>query len=386
LAQAASHTGCDLAFCPRPPPGITMDAMVGSTQKASLWSSTRYSAKQPLTASDPDDTSDSGGVSPLPLPAGVWEEGAPDAVAPLHHYVSSLGRRSMPAVQDRPGLDFTIGGKGDAPRLPAVPHCFLCPIGQKIMSDPVIAADGVTYERAKIAAMLEAGRRTSPATGRPLPTLDLHPNAGLRDAISGYLDLRRSVERQWGWLEGKMSDYTGQINRKLNQGEARIRELQKDIETLQSGGSNGGSGNGRGPRKVAGGETAVGARFEAVGEAGSAMGAVGVPALALPKHVVEEDSSLAKPSPITFSAGPAPRSARGPGGSSTRGSGNLSARGPGGPGFGSLSTSPSPPAARHNETPSGSKGHYSSALPGFFAALTPRFSQLAKSPRDATRV
>ncbi len=58
-------------------------------------------------------------------------------------------------------------------------------LDRQVMSDPVIAADGYTYERAAIADWL-ARRPTSPMTNAPMPGGAggvLIPNHGLRSAI-----------------------------------------------------------------------------------------------------------------------------------------------------------------------------------------------------------
>jgi len=55
---------------------------------------------------------------------------------------------------------------------------FLCPITQELMADPVITADGHTYERAAIEQWLES-HNTSPLTGLPLSTHELSPNEAL---------------------------------------------------------------------------------------------------------------------------------------------------------------------------------------------------------------
>ena len=54
---------------------------------------------------------------------------------------------------------------------------------QGVMVDPVIAADGHTYEKAAIAAWLEQ-RHTSPVTQAPLPHLRLVPNLLIKGAIA----------------------------------------------------------------------------------------------------------------------------------------------------------------------------------------------------------
>lgn len=50
-----------------------------------------------------------------------------------------------------------------------------CPITHEVFQDPVLAADGITYERAAITHWL-SGHDTSPMTNIPLPSKDIHPN------------------------------------------------------------------------------------------------------------------------------------------------------------------------------------------------------------------
>ena len=51
------------------------------------------------------------------------------------------------------------------------------------MVDPVLCADGRSFERSAIAAALAGGDATSPATGLPLPHTELIPNHALRSLI-----------------------------------------------------------------------------------------------------------------------------------------------------------------------------------------------------------
>ena len=59
---------------------------------------------------------------------------------------------------------------------------FICPISLEIMSDPVIAADGTTYERICIERWLES-HDTSPKTNQVLPSKALIPNYSIRNCI-----------------------------------------------------------------------------------------------------------------------------------------------------------------------------------------------------------
>jgi hypothetical protein len=49
----------------------------------------------------------------------------------------------------------------------AIPEVFVCPITMEVMRDPVIAADGHTYEREAIENWLRRGHRTSPQINLP---------------------------------------------------------------------------------------------------------------------------------------------------------------------------------------------------------------------------
>lgn len=53
------------------------------------------------------------------------------------------------------------------------------------MEDPVICADGVTFERGAIEPWLE-DHDTSPLTGEPLPHKLLTPNQALRDLVEEH--------------------------------------------------------------------------------------------------------------------------------------------------------------------------------------------------------
>ncbi|KAF8675246.1 hypothetical protein HU200_047919 [Digitaria exilis] len=71
--------------------------------------------------------------------------------------------------------------------LGGVPSYFICPILQDVMRDPLIAADGFTYEADAIREWLDSGHRTSPMTNLALPHRDLLPNHALRSAIQEWL-------------------------------------------------------------------------------------------------------------------------------------------------------------------------------------------------------
>ncbi|OPJ89178.1 bromodomain adjacent to zinc finger domain protein 2B isoform E [Patagioenas fasciata monilis] len=73
----------------------------------------------------------------------------------------------------------------------AVPEEFLCPITRELMKDPVIAADGYSYEKEAMESWISTNRRSSPMTNLPLPSLLLTPNRTLKMAIGRWLETQR---------------------------------------------------------------------------------------------------------------------------------------------------------------------------------------------------
>ncbi|XP_026231804.1 WD repeat, SAM and U-box domain-containing protein 1-like [Anabas testudineus] len=66
------------------------------------------------------------------------------------------------------------------------PDEFLCPITRELMEDPVIAADGYSYERESIESWIRGKNKTSPMTNLPLQTTLLTPNRSLKMAITRW--------------------------------------------------------------------------------------------------------------------------------------------------------------------------------------------------------
>ena len=54
---------------------------------------------------------------------------------------------------------------------------------QELMEDPVMAADGFSYERSAILNWLALGSGSSPMTGAPLEHQHLTPNLAVRTAV-----------------------------------------------------------------------------------------------------------------------------------------------------------------------------------------------------------
>ena len=72
---------------------------------------------------------------------------------------------------------------------PFVLDSFQCPLTMEVMRNPVITADGQTYERVEIERWFAMGKSTIPITGAELLSTNLTPNIALRNAIreSGFL-------------------------------------------------------------------------------------------------------------------------------------------------------------------------------------------------------
>ncbi|NWI53425.1 WSDU1 protein, partial [Calyptomena viridis] len=94
--------------------------------------------------------------------------------------IESLGLRSK-VLQKIEELKMTVSSV-------SVPDEFLCPITRELMKDPVIAADGYSYEREAMELWISSRRRSSPMTNLPLPSLLLTPNRTLKMAIARWLE------------------------------------------------------------------------------------------------------------------------------------------------------------------------------------------------------
>ena len=62
---------------------------------------------------------------------------------------------------------------------------YICPIGQTILEDPVVADDGQTYERKYIIEWMKKSN-TSPLTNEPFKSNDLKPNFMIKSQIENW--------------------------------------------------------------------------------------------------------------------------------------------------------------------------------------------------------
>ncbi|CAK9049228.1 unnamed protein product [Durusdinium trenchii] len=82
---------------------------------------------------------------------------------------------------------------------------FICPITHDVMTDPVVSADGYTYERAAIARWFETSRK-SPVTGQTLPHADLVPNQSVRTLLKTIIDMTEKHQEKSAQSHGKHRD------------------------------------------------------------------------------------------------------------------------------------------------------------------------------------
>ena len=95
-----------------------------------------------------------------------------------------------------------------------VPKEYTCPISMELMVDPVVAQDGLTYERESIARWFSTGKTRSPVTNAELPDQTLIQNHAVRGMIEAY--------------RGKVGDSMTKFIRGLAHSEAsRARELAR---------------------------------------------------------------------------------------------------------------------------------------------------------------
>ena len=102
-------------------------------------------------------------------------------------YSGTIRSLSPAPIEDEPPWDDPVDGDWNPPE-----H-FCCPMTLSLMKDPVIAADGKSYERSAIEGWFCRGKVTSPLTNEKFVTAKLYPNINLRsaieDAISAQLKL-----------------------------------------------------------------------------------------------------------------------------------------------------------------------------------------------------
>jgi hypothetical protein len=97
--------------------------------------------------------------------------------------------------------------RGSATAQVALPENFIDCISCSFFKDPVVTADGQTYERSWIQDWFSRGHTTSPLTNLPLVHTNLTPNIALRNSIEEFLKQHPEIDREGFKMEkqGKTS-------------------------------------------------------------------------------------------------------------------------------------------------------------------------------------
>lgn len=141
---------------------------------------------------------------PMMHPQGYYPPPShPYAMQPPQHYVSPVPQfppsytapvTSPPIQVSQPSPIPPSSSTGNR-ALSAAAEGLCCPITAEIMVDPVVIADGTTYEREAIEKWFE-NNKTSPATGKVVAHKKLTPNIAVRQTIEAYREEKRREEQQ----------------------------------------------------------------------------------------------------------------------------------------------------------------------------------------------
>ena len=111
---------------------------------------------------------------------------------------------------------------------------FTCSISQDVMQDPVVAADGHSYERTSITEWL-VKNDTSPFTTEKLDHKRLTPNHNLKSQIQTWLEIQAGAQR----AEKRHKTSAAEISKFLQSlaGLVRAHDIVGLVQGLHLGGS-----------------------------------------------------------------------------------------------------------------------------------------------------
>ncbi len=165
-------------------------------------------ASNPNPNPNPSITVGSGGAgTPQPFDAAAMNRMIQEAV---RNALSQIGYTPAAASAVTPSLPSSSPLTPPTPNQPisgwdnsgtpiggGPPHELLCPLSLEIMTDPVLAADGITYDRRSIEEYIRSRSEgigshhytliASPTTGKPLSDLKLVSNQFVKNQIQSYL-------------------------------------------------------------------------------------------------------------------------------------------------------------------------------------------------------
>lgn len=109
---------------------------------------------------------------------------------------------------------------------PEIPDKYLCPITKELMTDPVIAADGQTYQRESITEWIRRGNRKSPLTDSILTYTILIDNITAKNIIRDFLEKHPEIESKGG--------IKPDLNLCIREREEKIKDQEIKIENIRS--------------------------------------------------------------------------------------------------------------------------------------------------------
>ena len=175
-------------------------AATSTTMPASRQRAKQRTARKKKSTNKPSSSA----VQPVPTPE------SPPSPSDDHN----VGHETQAHVEDSPDAPSVINVTGQAkeamePMAPVLtdssmrspvpasspepPDEFMCPITTELMTDPVLATDGHTYERSAIERWFAIGKTSSPKTGEPLEATAVFPNHSLRSMIRDWEAVRRQL-------------------------------------------------------------------------------------------------------------------------------------------------------------------------------------------------
>ena len=106
----------------------------------------------------------------------------------------------------------------------------ICPITQEVMKDPVIAADGITYERSAIEEWLKKSDRSP--FGVVLENKNLIPNYTLKNCIQDYqkqLNIEVDLVSRFEKIKQEF-DEANQNAKKANEDSEKMKEESEKVK------------------------------------------------------------------------------------------------------------------------------------------------------------
>jgi len=108
--------------------------------------------------------------------------------------LAELNGSSASTSQQKSVSAYDATSNGASVESDSLPDEMYCPISHEVMQDPVVAADGYSYERVSLQKWFVSSH-TSPITNLPLPSLQLIPNRTLRSLIKSHLDKQQQQQK-----------------------------------------------------------------------------------------------------------------------------------------------------------------------------------------------